>query len=230
MKTFSIHLLLAAAMMSIVVAQETAPPPAAAPSAPADPDLPQPFTGDAVQGVIASSPFTRAVSPSDSLVISGIAYIDSKPVITIFDKDSKASYIVGDKPNSKGWTLSEYKPVTNLKYAQAKVTINGEVVSLRYDADVMTPANMKKKKGSSDSSSSGSRPPDGDRFRRSSSGGPSDEDRKRYESMSEAAKDKFRNSMRENMDRLRTAGTDEERRQMVRGMFDKIEKEDKGGK
>ncbi len=57
--------------------------------------------------------------------------------------------------------------------------------------------------------------------------GPSEEDRKKYESLSDAAKEKFRNGMREmfNDEKFRNA-PEEERRSAIRTLFDKIEKED----
>jgi len=57
--------------------------------------------------------------------------------------------------------------------------------------------------------------------------GPNEEDRKKYESLSDAAKEKFRNGMREmfNDEKFRNA-PEEERRSAIRTLFDKIEKED----
>lgn len=57
--------------------------------------------------------------------------------------------------------------------------------------------------------------------------GPSEEERKKYESLSDAAKEKFRNGMREmfNDEKFRNAPEDE-RRSAIRTLFDKIEKED----
>ena len=53
-----------------------------------DPDLPQPFDPNALAAVTTSSPFTRMVNMSDNLVLTGIAYIDGKPVATIFKPSS----------------------------------------------------------------------------------------------------------------------------------------------
>jgi hypothetical protein len=58
--------------------------PAVPPSKPVDPDLPQPFDPNTLTAVVENSPFTRIVSISDSLVLTGMAYVDGKPVVTIF--------------------------------------------------------------------------------------------------------------------------------------------------
>jgi hypothetical protein len=57
--------------------------------------------------------------------------------------------------------------------------------------------------------------------------GPTEEDRKKYESLSDEAKEKFRNGMREMFsdEQFRNA-PEEERRNAIRDLFDKIQKDD----
>ena len=199
----------------------------AAESPAGDVDLPQPFDATTVTPLIQNSPFIRSVSLSDSLILTGLAYIESKPVATIMNTETNQNYSVSVDPNPMGWKLTEATATTDINRAQVKIAIGGEVVVIRYNKDAMTPESLKKNKGKSGAPSSGE---NGDRFRRTESRGPSEEDRKRYESLSDSGKEKLRNFFRDNMDKMRTAGTDEERRQFVRSAFEKIEKEDKGGK
>jgi hypothetical protein len=202
---------------------------AAAPVGPVDPDLPQPFDMNVLGAVVQNSPFTRIVNVSDSLVLTGVAYLDGKPVVTLFDKDKKESLVVTDQPNLKGWTLVEATQASDIKRASAKVNIGGEPVSIRYDAAALTPDAMKKDKKDRDGGGDRGPPPPGggDRFNRGGRG-PSDEDRKKYEALSEGAKEKFRSGMREmfSNEKFRNA-SEEDRRNAIRSMFDKIEKEDK---
>ena len=205
-----------------------APAAPAAPAGPVDPDLPQPFDATSLSAIIQNSPFTRIVSISDSLVLTGMAYVNGKPVVTIFDKNEKQSLVVSEEPNLKGWKLMEALPTTNIERAQAKIAIGGETFSIRHsvlDKNDLT-------KGKSDKGDKGPRPDSssGDRLSRGSRG-PSEEDRKKYESLSEKAKDKFRNAMREKFsdEKFRNA-PEEERRNAIRTMFEKIQKEDSGGK
>jgi hypothetical protein len=204
----------------------------ASPAPAQDADLPSPFDPTVVTPMLQNSPFTRAVNLSDSLILTGIAYIDGKPVATLLDKETKKHYVVSEQPNPQGWTLQEASQTTNVKKAQAKIAIGGEVVSIRYDEEAMTPEAMKKMNERSSRSDRGPPPPGGgdDRYRRSDRG-PSDEDRKRYESLSDKAREKFRDTLREkfNDPKFRNA-PEEERRNAVKAEFDKIEKEDKGGK
>ena len=189
-----------------------------------DPDLPPSFETESIAPVIASSPFTRSVNLSDSLVLTGVAYIEGKAVATLFDKEKGQSLVVSEEPNAQGWTLAEATPVNNLTRAQAKIQIGGEVVTIRYSSeDLNTKPSGDDRRGP---------PPGGggDRFQKGGRG-PSEEDRKRYESLSDKAKEKFRNMMREKFtdEKFRSA-PEEERRALIRREFDRIEKEDKGGR
>ncbi|MCF7787526.1 MAG: hypothetical protein K9N47_15460 [Prosthecobacter sp.] len=208
----------------LLAPQEAAPVAPAAPTGPVDPDLPQPFDANSLSAIIQNSPFTRIVSISDSLVLTGMAYVNGKPVVTIFDKNEKQSLVVTEEPNLKGWKLMEALPTANIERAQAKIAIGGETFSIRHstlDKNDLT-------KGKSDKGSRGDS--GGDRLNRGSRG-PSEDDRKKYESLSEKAKDKFRNALREKFsdDKFRNA-PEEERRNAIKSMFEKIQKEDGGGK
>jgi hypothetical protein len=192
-----------------------------------DLDLPQPFDPASLAALTARSPFTRMVSISDNLVLTGIAYIDGKPVATLFNKETKESHIVSTEPNFQGWVLNEALPAPDISRSRALVTIGGEQVKVSYAT--ITAGDMKKdhKREKSDSGSSSS---SGERFK-GGSRGPSDEDRKRYETLSDKAKDKFRDMMRSKFsdEKFRNA-PEEERRNVIRKEFERIEKEDKGGK
>lgn len=203
-------------------------PPAPVPAAPVDPDLPQPFDVESLGSIVENSPFTRIVSISDSLVLTGMAYVDGKPVVTIFDKSQKQSMVVSDDPNLKGWKLIDAQHAEKIDRAQAKISIGGETFSIRHDAAALTPDAMRKDK--SDRGDRGGSSSSGDRYR-SSSRGPSEEDRKRYEAMSEGAKEKVKNLFREKMsdEKFRNA-PEEERRNIIKSAIEKIERDDKSGK
>lgn len=192
-----------------------------------DPDLPQPFDPNTLAAVVENSPFTRIVSISDSLVLTGMAYVDGKPVVTIFDKNAKQSIVVSDEPNLKGWKLVGAKPSEKIDFAQAQIAIGGETFSIRHTT--LSKDDMRRDKGERRDGPPGGGPPgSGDRFSRGGKG-PSEEDRKRYESLSEKARDKFRDVLREKFsdEKFRNA-PEEERRNMIKSAFEKIEKEDKG--
>ncbi|MFN0080080.1 MAG: hypothetical protein ACKVY0_26740 [Prosthecobacter sp.] len=256
MKPLSLHLLLCACALTPLTAQEPAPAdalpplttadfaplptdgfdptlpaaaPAAAPAGPVDPDLPQPFDPASLTAIVENSPFTRIVSISDSLVLTGMAYVDGKPVVTIFDKTNKQSLVVSEEPNLKGWKLVGAQPSEKIDFAQARIAIGGETFSIRHTA--LGKDDMRKDKSERRPEGGPGGPPGGgDRFSRSNKG-PSEEDRKKYESLSEKSRDKFRDALREKFsdEKFRNA-PEEDRRNAVRSIFEKIEKEDKGGR
>ncbi len=198
------------------------------PVANGDPDLPQPFDPASLTAIVENSPFTRIVSISDSLVLTGMAYVDGKPVVTIFDKNAKQSIVVSDEPNLKGWKLVGAKPSEKIDYAQAQIAIGGETFSIRHSS--LTKDDMRKDKSERREGGPGGPPPPGggDRFSRGSRG-PSEEDRKRYEALSESGKEKLRNVFREKFsdEKFRNA-PEEERRNIIKSAVEKIEKEEKG--
>ncbi len=196
----------------------------------ADPDLPQAFDPKSVAPVLENSPFSRMVNLSDNLVLTGIAYVDGKPVATVFNKETKQSSVVGSEPNFQGWTLQEALPAPDVKLSQARIRIGGELVSVRY-ASVSAEELRGERRRDGERSDRGPPPGgEGDRFR-GPSRGPSEEDRKRYESLSEKSREKFRDMMRSKFsdEKFRNA-PEEERRNIIRREFERIEKEDKGGR
>ncbi len=250
MNTLSLHFLLCALALTAFAAEEPAaadslPPLTTAdfvplpsddldptqPAAPipVDPDLPQPFDPASLTAVVENSPFTRIVSISDSLVLTGMAYVDGKPVVTIFDKTNKQSIVVSDEPNLKGWKLVGAQPAETIDFAQARIAIGGETFSVRHTT--LGKDELRKNKSERRGDGPPSSPPagGGERLNRSNRG-PSEEDRKKYESLSEKARDKFRDALREKFsdEKFRNASEDD-RRTAVRSIFEKIEKADKGG-
>lgn len=203
--------------------------PSVASAAEADPDLPKPFDPNSLAAVVTSSPFTRMVNMSDNLVLTGIAYIDGKPVATVFNRETKESHIVGTEPNFQGWTLQEAQPAPDISRSQARISIGGEVVSVRYAAITAKDMQGERRPDRSSSSSSSRDRGSSDRYR--SSRGPSEEDRKRFETLSEKGREKLRDTMRAKFsdEKFRNA-PEEERRNIMRKEFERIEKEDKGGR
>jgi hypothetical protein len=214
-------LLLLCASVTLATAQQ--------PSPGADPDLPQDVEPTEIAPLVASSPFTRSLNLSDSLVLTGIAYIEGKPVVTIMNKETKESHVVGELPNAQGWKLAETSATIKLDRTQAKLMIGSEIVTVRYSEEQLTPEAMKKggyRPGGSDSRRDGERRDDGPRRE---SRGPSDEDRARFHALSEDARRKFFEKMRESGDKLRMASP-EERSAYVKSIFERVEKEDQQNK
>lgn len=213
---------------SALRAADGAPAGQAATPAPApavDPELPQPVDLQKAQVLVDNSPFTRVLSLSDSLILTGIAYIQGKPVATILNKATKESYVVSEEPNAQGWKLAETSASHTLNRTQAKLVVGTEIVTVRYSEDQTSPeANNPDKRGGRDRDGGDG----GDRPRREHSRG-SEEDRQRFFALSEGARSKFIEKMRESREKM-SGASPEERQAYVKKVMEKIERDDKQGK
>ncbi|HEY2574304.1 MAG TPA: hypothetical protein VGH65_09550 [Verrucomicrobiaceae bacterium] len=193
---------------------------------PVDPDLPQPLDSTVAQPLLDSSPFTRALNLSDSLTLTGIAYIQGKPVATIFDKNKKTSHVVSEEPNAQGWKLAEASAFTTVNRSIAKIMVGNEIVTVRYSSEQLTPEDKKNSERRGPPGAEGGGPPRREYYRPS----PEDDERRRhYESMSDQGKEKVRNFFRDSRDKLMNA-TPEERTAYIKQNFERIMKEEPAGR
>jgi hypothetical protein len=178
---------------------------------------------------VENSPFTRIVSISDSLVLTGMAYVDGKPVVTIYDKTNKQSIVVSDEPNLKGWKLVSAQPAEKIDYAQArspseaKASASGTPLLSKDDIQTRTRANavtalQAHLRAEANVSAAATAVP---AKKTAKSTNPSLTRPRRQ----------FRDELREKFsdEKFRNA-PEEDRRNAVKTIFEKIEKQDKGGK
>lgn len=98
------------------------------------PVIPKPVNDESYSALIEKSPFLRSIGLSDSLVVTGVAYIEEDIFATLYDLKTRESYVVGEKSNSEGWQLVSVKgDQSDLETLTARIKIAGsEVVSIRY--------------------------------------------------------------------------------------------------
>lgn len=220
------HPLGAAMVLSVTLsAAEPAPPSGASPRP--DPDLPQPLAAQEVQPLVVSPPFTRALNLSESLTLTGIAYVEGKPVATIKNRQTNESFVVSEEPNAQGWKLAQWTTTRDLNRAEVKLMVAGEIVTVRYGMEQLTPETKRTPPGPSPSSGGGGPPPpgsDGPRIRTSSYLG--DGGRERYYQLSDGARDKFRELMRQRREQNPNASM-EELSAFAKREFEKIEADDR---
>jgi hypothetical protein len=190
----------------------------------ADPDLPQDLDAATVNSLLTSSPFTRYLNMSERLMLTGVAYIQGKPVATIQDKITKGTYLVSDTPNEQGWKLAGAVPSNQLKRTEVKILVGGEVVTIRYSDQQLVPETAKKsfsRGGYYDRGSDVITTRDGQTIVRSSFY-MTDEQREKYYSMPNDQREKWRDIMRNNNTRLLAAPA-EEREAFVKKSFDQFQ-------
>ncbi|RBP44388.1 hypothetical protein DES53_104208 [Roseimicrobium gellanilyticum] len=135
---FLIAVTVLAAATTTAVAQAPASP------MPVDNDLPQPISEQDTAELLMHSPFTRNLNLEDSLQLTGVAYVEGKPVATVYNRDTRQSFVVSDQPNASGWTLKDVAPSTDLKTAHVTMMIGPEEIRLAYGNEQITPGAAKK--------------------------------------------------------------------------------------
>ena len=187
-----------------------------------DADLPQPMDASVADHLLASPAFTRELDWSQSLVLTGVAYIEGKPIATVYDKNNKKSYVVTAEPNALGWRLGEARASSHIGMTEVELIVGGEKVTVHYGDQQMAPE-ADHRKYVSLRSGEGYVGHDG-QLHIHSAYYLNNEDQQRYRDMAPEVRDKFREIVRSNTDRLLAAPV-EERQTFVKQAFDKAQAE-----
>ena len=160
------------------------------------PGTPQPVNDDDFSALRASSPFTRSLNLSDSLILTGIAQIGEETIATVVDKSSKESYVVSSEANAQGWRMVEVEgDQNNLQNVTAKILVaGGEVVSVRFDKDQLKQGEARPAPGSGKGRGSGGR---------RMGGGPPSEIREKLGKLSEDQRRKLFDKLRQIREKTR---------------------------
>ncbi len=102
----------------------------------ADPFLPESVGDQHFRDLIENSPFTRSLNISDSLILTGVAHFEGKPLATVLDTATRESFVLSETPNSDGWKMVDFTVGEELDLMMAEIVIGGgEVVKVRYDKE-----------------------------------------------------------------------------------------------
>lgn len=107
-------------------------------------DLPVAITTLHFRELLENSPFTRSLNLSDSLILTGVARFDGKPIATLMDRETKQTYVISDVPNPQGWKMVDISSGADLATVMAKISVaGGEVVTVRFDENRLKPGEAK---------------------------------------------------------------------------------------
>ena len=129
--------------------------PSQAPSVADDGAIPQPLKEETFDALLTSSPFTRTLGVSDSIILTGIAHFEGEVYATLFDTQTMESHLVSKTANARGWQLVGVGGNgADVNTWSAKIQIEGgQVVSVRYQ---IPPKKSSKGKTSGSGASGGS--------------------------------------------------------------------------
>jgi len=104
--------------------------------------LPVPVTREDFSELRERSPFLRTLNISQSLILTGVARLEGDTIATLYDFESRQSYVVSQESSPEGWQLVEVQgDQSDLETLTARVKIGGaEVISIRYDEAPATTA------------------------------------------------------------------------------------------
>lgn len=103
-------------------------------------ELPQPLALSFAKSLIENPPFTRSINLGESLHLTGLAYIDGRPVVTVKDSVANKTHVVTEEPNQLGWKLVETIPGSRLDLADVRLMIDSEIIAVHYSNTQMAPA------------------------------------------------------------------------------------------
>ncbi|MCB1064603.1 MAG: hypothetical protein KDN20_17000 [Verrucomicrobiae bacterium] len=188
-------------------AQETVPA--------VDPALPPSLEANHFEALMGNSPFLRTLNLSETYALRGIAEIDGEQVATLYNRETKKSIIVsGVKVNAEQMKLVAVSESEALDGISATIAVAGEEVDLKFELDRVAPK-PKNPKGGSGPSNTGVKKAEEPRR------GPSKEDMERYQALSDAQKEKFRDYIRQTMQKYPDMSR-EERGNMIRGAMTRL--------
>lgn len=106
---------------------------------------PPPVSADDFTALTANSPFLRSLDLSQSLILTGIARIESELYATLFDRETRETHIVSKSANVLGWRMVEVAGnSSDLETVTARIAVsNGEVFTVRFDENQLKPGEGK---------------------------------------------------------------------------------------
>lgn len=162
----------------------------------ADPDLPQPLDLSFADALVMNSPFTRTVDLAKTYQLTGVAYVDGRPIATVLNTETKQRMVVSEEPNASGLRLVAANAGGDLHETNVELQVGGETVSMHYDGQQMVPTGGVN--GSAARLASSSKK-DGGKVRTSSMLG--DQGREMYASLSSEGRDKFKEIMKARLEK-----------------------------
>ena len=96
--------------------------------------IPQSVNEADFEALFSSSPFTRSMGVSDSIILTGVAHIQGDVFATLLDTETMQSQVVSKTANIQGWQLVGVSgnPVDSRTWAAKIQVAGGQVISVRY--------------------------------------------------------------------------------------------------
>ncbi len=104
--------------------------------------IPAPVTAADFSQLLEHPPFRRSLSLSESMVLSGVAVLPDGPMVTLWNRSTGESFVVGNNPNAQGWKLLELSQSSDLRSVTAVISAAGQELTIRFDPERLTPPKL----------------------------------------------------------------------------------------
>lgn len=170
-----------------------------------DPDLPQEVSANVAEGLLGNSPFIRTLEAAETYELTGVAYIEGKPVVTIRNRQTKQRFVVSDKNRPDGWALLEVSPKDDLSMTTVRLAINDEIIAFHFTEDQLAPEDARKQaKTAVRTAPQAPRGPQGPPPPQQPSVHLTDATREQFRALPDEAKQRYRQIMEQTKDRAST--------------------------
>lgn len=163
-----------------------------------DPDLPQQLDRSFANELLSNSPFSRSVNLEETLQLTGIAYVNGRPVATVLNKQTKERVLVFEEPNAQGWQILAANAGTDPSNSQIELKVGPETITMHYHGQELSTEWDGKSRSKTGLAGTG-KSKEGDKLRPSSLLG--DQGREMYSSLSSSARDKFKDLLKARMEK-----------------------------
>jgi hypothetical protein len=106
------------------------------------PAIPAPVTAADYSDLLERPPFRRLLSLSESLVLSGVAALGDKKLVTVWNRATGESFVATAAPNPQGWRLVELVESSDLRHVTATIEAGPQKVTLRFDPERLAPPKL----------------------------------------------------------------------------------------
>ena len=80
-----------------------------------------------------NSPFLRPLNAAESYVLTSVAHIDGKPLVTVLNTSTNERFMLTPEINRQGWRLLDLRTDPNPRNVMARISVNGEEMAVRFN-------------------------------------------------------------------------------------------------
>jgi hypothetical protein len=101
--------------------------------------IPGPVTTADFSHLFQDPPFRRLLSLSEALVLSGVAELPGGALVTVYNRVTNETFVVGEQPNPQGWRLLALESSPDISKVLVRIEAGGQEIVLRFSPERLEP-------------------------------------------------------------------------------------------